>query len=236
MSARPSGTIFRMTTRKQATGARAAAAPHKAARPPRRRQEDRTRVAKERLLQATIEVLVREGYGGLTMKEVAKQSGLSSGALMHHYTNKGELVVAATAMIYEEAIVRGQRSAQSPGAARAPVEGFIADCLSVYFEWPFLAAIEIIVVARTDPELMERMLPVMERYRVTCDAIWLAVFKKAGVPAKQAKLALNLSLNIVRGMAINRLWRHDEAYYKAYLKEWTGIANAMLKEAMARRK
>ncbi len=87
------------------------------------------------------------------------------------------------------------------------------------------------MVARTDPELMERMLPVMERYRVTCDAIWLAVFKKAGYPARQARLALNLSLNIVRGMAINRLWRHDEPYYKAYLREWTAIANAQLGQA-----
>jgi len=221
-------------TTKGAPGARASAANRgaKAPKPQRRSQEDRSRSARERLLRAAVAVLVRDGYGGLTMKEVAREAGLSSGALMHHYTNKGELVVAATAMIYEEALVRGQRSAQSPEAARAPVDGFIADCLSVYFDWPFVAALEIIVVARTDPELMERMLPVMEHYRVTCDAIWLAVFRKAGVPAKEARLALNLSLNIVRGMAINRLWRHDEPYYKAYLKEWTAIANAKLKEAM----
>src|SRR5262249_22325345 len=145
-----------------APGARKSSAPARKpapARPPRRSQEDRSRSAKEKLLRATIEVLVRDGYGGLTMKEVARQAHLSSGALMHHYTHKGERVVAATAAIYEEAIVRGQGVAQTADAVKAPVEGFISDCLSVYFEWPFLAAIEIIVVARTDPELMERMLP-----------------------------------------------------------------------------
>lgn len=214
------------------TGKEAPAAKTSTPKPPRRRQEDRTRLAKDKLLRATIEVLVRDGYGGLTMKEVAKQAQLSSGALMHHYTNKGELIVAATAMIYDEAIVRGQRLANTEGAVKKPVEGFISDCLSVYFEWPFLAAIETIVVARTDPELMQRILPVMEHYRVTCNEIWLAVFKRAGIPRKKALLLLNLSLNIVRGMAINRLWRHDEAYYKAYLKEWTRVAYAQLEAAL----
>lgn len=194
----------------------------------RRSQEDRSRSTKEKLLAATIEVLLRDGYSGLTMKEVAQATGVSNGALMHHYTTKAELVVEATAMVYEEAIVRGQRIAQTADAAEKPIEGFIADCLSVYFEWPFLAALESIVVARTDPELMQKILPVMERYRVTCDEIWMGVFKKAGVPAKRARTLLNLSLNLVRGMGLNRIWRHDDVHYQAYLKEWIVIANQQL--------
>jgi len=194
----------------------------------RRTQEDRSRITKDKLLAATIEVLLRDGYSGLTMKEVAKASGVSNGALMHHYANKAELVVEATAMVYEEAIVRGQRMAQTAGAAEKPIEGFITDCLSVYFDWPFLAALESIVVARTDPDLMARILPVMERYRVTCDDIWMGVFKKAGVPAKRARVLLNLSLNLVRGMGLNRLWQHDDAHYQIYLKEWITMANQQL--------
>lgn len=194
----------------------------------RRTQEDRSRVTKDKLLAAAIEVLLRVGYSGLTMKEVAKASGVSNGALMHHYTTKAELVVEATAMVYEEAITRGQSVAQTAGAVEKPIEGFIADCMSVYFEWPFLAALESVVVARTDPDLMAKILPVMERYRVTCDDIWMGVFKKAGIPTKQARVLLNLSLNIVRGMGLNRLWRHDDAHYQVYLKEWITIANQQL--------
>ena len=68
----------------------------------------------------------------------------------------------------------------------------------------------------------------MERYRVTCDEIWMGVFKKAGVPTKRARVLLNLSLNLVRGMALNRIWRHDDTHYHAYLKEWIAIANQQL--------
>ena len=32
----------------------------------------------------------------------------------------------------------------------------------------------------------------------------------------------------IRGMGLNRMWRHDDAHYQAYLKEWTAMANAQL--------
>lgn len=176
-------------------------------------------------MRAAIDVLLRDGYSRLTTKEVAHVAGLSNGALMHHFSSKEELVVAATAMVYEEAILRGQRVAQTVDADKRPIEGYISDCLSVYFDWPFLAALETLIVARTDPGLMTQILPVMERYRVTCDDIWLEVFKKAGIPARRAKVLLNMTLNLVRGMAVNRMWRHDDTHYRVYLKEWVAIAS-----------
>lgn len=189
----------------------------------RRTQADRTRTMRDKLMRAAIEVLLEQGYGRLTTKEVARVAGVSNGALMHHFSSKGELVVAATALVYEEAISRGQRIAQTVDADRKPIEGYIADCLSIYFDWPFVAALETIIVARTDTELMEQIQPVMERYRRTCDDIWLQVFVRAGLPAPRARVVLNLTLNLVRGMAINRLWRRDDKNYKAYLKEWVSI-------------
>ncbi|WP_338618925.1 TetR/AcrR family transcriptional regulator [Pigmentiphaga sp. CHJ604] len=187
---------------------------------PRRTQANRSRDARERLLAATIEVLMRSGYNGLTTKEVARCAGMSNGALMHHYATKAELVVAATAEIYEESIRRGQREAHTPEAIDRPIEGFIKDCWSVYFDWPFIAAIEVIMVARTDPDLMSKILPVMERYRSSTNTLWLEVFRKAGFSGEQAQLALNLSLNLVRGMALNNLWQHDAAHYERYIQDW----------------
>lgn len=197
--------------------------------PTRRRQEDRSRETRDKLMQAAIDVLLRDGYNRLTMKEVAAAAGVSSGALMHHFSSKAELVVAATAMVYDEAIVRGQRVAQTVDADRRPIEGYIADCTSVYFDWPFLAALETIVVARTDPELMDKVLPVMEHYRRTCDVIWLAVFQKAGLSEGRAKDLLNLTLNLVRGMAVNSIWRRDDAHYRHVLEAWVAMASREFK-------
>ena len=205
-------------------------------KPPRRRQQDRTRITREKLMRAAIDVLLREGYSRLTTKEVARIAGVSNGALMHHFDSKAELVVAATAMVYDEAIERGQRIAQTANAHTKPVEGFISDCVSVYFDWPFIAALESIMVARTDDDLMERILPVMEHYRRTCDEIWLSVFRRAGIPVRQARLILNLTLNLVRGMAVNRIWRHDDLHYQEYLKEWVAVTARELTARASSRK
>ena len=195
-------------------------------RPPkaeRRSQEVRSREAKARLLAATIDVLIKRGYSGFSTKEVAKVAGLSNGAIVHHYATKAELVVAATAAVYEEALKRGQQAAAGADAIKKPIETFIADCLSVYFDWPFLTALEIIVVARTDDDLMARILPVMENYRRQDNEVWLDVFRKAGLPAADARIVLNLSLNLTRGMAVNRIWKKDEKHYRTYIKEWIKI-------------
>ncbi|MFJ3046023.1 TetR/AcrR family transcriptional regulator [Herbaspirillum chlorophenolicum] len=199
-------------------------------KPPRRTQNDRTREARDRLLTAAIEVLMEKGYAGLTTKEVATRSGLSNGALMHHFNSKAELVVAATAAVFDVSIERGQRVAKSKQAVKDPIEGFIADSLSVYFDWPFIAALEVIIVARTDVDLMEKILPVMQNYRNTTNELWLKVFREAGISNKQATSILNLTLNLVRGMAINRLWRHDDSYYKQILKEWVKLIKSTTSE------
>lgn len=206
-----------------AAPARAIAAPPKkvAGKPiTRRSQEDRSRDARERLLSATIDVLMERGYNGLTTKEVAKAAGLSNGALMHHYATKAELVVAATTAVYDECILRGQRIAKTPQAVENPIEGFISDSISVYFDWPYIAALEVIIVARTDDALMQHIIPVMQHYRETTNALWLAVFIKAGYTEDDARIILNLTLNLVRGMGINRIWKHDDARYQTLLNDW----------------
>jgi len=197
----------------------------------RRKQVDRTREARQRLRDAAVAVLLERGYASLTTKEVASRAGVSNGALMHHYASKMELVIDATADIYEAAIERGQRIARTPAAHREPVEGFIKDCMSVYFEWPFIAAVEVLVVARTDPELMRQIEPVMQRYRSLTNHLWLGVLKDLGVPSDKAELVLNLTLNVVRGMAVNSLWQKDVARYKRELSQWADIARAIIQPA-----
>jgi len=197
----------------------------------RRTQEDRTRESRQRLREATIAVLVERGYAGLTTKEVVVRAGVSNGALMHHYASKMELVIDATADIYEAAIERGQRIARTPAAHRDPVGGFIKDCMSVYFEWPFIAALEVLMVARTDAELMPQILPVMQRYRSLTNDLWLKVFVDTGVARPHAETVLNLTLNLVRGMAVNSLWQKDMKSYKAQLSHWAQVARGMLNAA-----
>ena len=193
---------------------------------PHRTQAARSKEARESLMQATIDALIHRGYNGLSIKEVASRAGLSRGALAHHYPTKGELVVAATAAVYDEALLRGRRLALEAASVHDPVGNFAKDCMSVYFDWPFLAALEIIMVARTDKALMRQIEPVMQHYRTETNATWLAVFRRAGIKRADSERILNLTLNLVRGIAVNSLWQMDQARNKRLLRDWTRQVDA----------
>jgi AcrR family transcriptional regulator len=198
----------------------------------RRSQESRTLEAREKLLNATIEVLLECGYNKLSTKEVATRAGLSNGALVHHFRSKSELVVAATAAVFDEAILRARQSAQRPGAQKDPINGFISHCVSLYFDWPFVATLEVAIVARTEPELMSEIRPVVQNYRRLADEAWAEVLTSVGITRAKADQLLAMTVNVVRGMATGDIWSAEPAKHKVALSEWASFAKKMyLKDA-----
>ena len=102
-------------------------------------------------MRATLELLRERGYSGLTTKEVAARAGFSNGALMHHFSTKADLVIAAGAHIYEQHIESGRKIANSAAARKDPLKAFIADCEDVYLGAAFIPTTEMMVAARSDP-------------------------------------------------------------------------------------
>ena len=192
----------------------------------RRTQESRSKAAREKLLNATLEVLRERGYSGLTTKEVAVRAGFSNGALMHHYSTKADLVIAAGAHIYDQHIANGRKMASSAAARKDPLSAFIADCVDVYLGAAFIPTTEMMVAARTDPLMNAPFDAFMQRYRKTMNAIWIEAFMRAGYSEQESSFLIMSTLNLVRGMAINSIWQRDLSYYKAFLREWSKIARA----------
>jgi AcrR family transcriptional regulator len=192
----------------------------------RRTQESRSRAARERLLAATIEVLIDRGYNGLTTKEVATRAGFSNGALVHHYRTKADLVIAATAHVYERCIENGKKIAASDKARRHPVRAYIDDCLDVYLGWPFIAASEVLVPARTDQTLMVQVDEFMQHYRRTMNDVWIEAFMRAGIERGEASYMIMMTLNVIRGMGINSMWQKKMPYYRKLLRQWADTIEA----------
>jgi TetR/AcrR family transcriptional repressor of bet genes len=75
-------------------GGSAARAPAGRARKPRfERQLPQQR--RQALIEATIECLKRYGHGGLSIRTISAQAGVSVGLINHHFPNKNELIAAA---------------------------------------------------------------------------------------------------------------------------------------------
>ena len=64
-------------------------------------QEERTRVMRQRLLDATVECLVERGWSGTSTTLVSQRAGVSRGAQLHHFPTKAALVLAAVEHLCE---------------------------------------------------------------------------------------------------------------------------------------
>lgn len=204
-------------------------------KPPHRRrtQEERSTKTRQRLIRATIDLLIERGYARLTTADIAKRACVSSGARVHHFRTKEDLVVAANEHVYGEALALGTRRAQE---ASDPLEAFIRDQSVVYFGVPFLPALEGVVAGRSDPKLAARMRPVMERYRTTINNVWLHEFVAAGYREAEAEVIIRLTVHIMRGIGLSSVWNRDDAANKDLLRRFKQMVDALFADGALRNK
>jgi AcrR family transcriptional regulator len=116
-------------------------------------QPERVEAMRGRLLDATIDCLSECGYSGFSTNDVVRRADVSRGALAHHFPTKADLVAAAADRLIElRAAEFRQRFAAVPPRRRTPAKAL--DVLWTFFDDPsFHALLELMVAARTDPEL-----------------------------------------------------------------------------------
>src|SRR5258708_1481391 len=130
-------------------------------------QQERSRATQHRLLEATVECLVEHGWAGTTTTLIAERANVSRGAQLHHYPTKAALVLAAVVHLTERraAEIRLEAATLESQSPQGRV-GRVVDLLAASFTGPlFIAAIELWVAARTDPELPAALVAVEARIR-----------------------------------------------------------------------
>jgi AcrR family transcriptional regulator len=181
-------------------------------------QAERRRITRGKLLDATIDSLIEKGYSRTTTVEVGERAGLSRGTQLHHFPSKEELLVAAIEHLADE------RSKEFETELKARVErggepvDTMVDMLWVMFSDPiYWALIELMVAARTDAELLDKL----EAFERSLGGRIYAAFKElTGRQGREAKGSLEMTLYFMRGLAMERIFRQNEAHYTHLLKRW----------------
>lgn len=195
----------------------------------RRTQEERRAATRQRLLDATVECLVEDGYAGATIARITARAGYTRGAQLHHFRTRAQLVVEAVQHLAdrrrEELLAR---AASLPrGRARS---GAAVDLLWEGFSGPlFVASLELWVAARTDPDLREALLPVERQ-----TGAWIRSFLRELFDLTEAGRELDdvlaLATNAMRGMALQAMLSADSASRARQL----GLGKRMLLEYLSR--
>ncbi|WP_436500654.1 TetR/AcrR family transcriptional regulator [Actinokineospora sp. HUAS TT18] len=186
-----------------------------------RTQQERREQTREALLDATIVCLVELGYTRTTVQEICARAGVSRGAQQHHFTTKAELMAAALEHLFDRLIaeVTTAASALPPGRERL-IKGI--DLLwEAYSGTLSTAAMELWVAARTDEELRGTLLPVDRALgHATLETLRAAAEGEPPHTAAEAETILLLTINLVRGLALDAMIGGDPKRRRRLLNEW----------------
>jgi AcrR family transcriptional regulator len=192
-------------------------------------QQERSRATRQRLLAATVDCLVEYGWSGTTTTVVAARAGVSRGAQLHHYPTKAALVMDAVTHLAERraADIRAEAGTLPPGPNRLDS---VVDMLATAFTGPlFVAALEVWVAARTDPDLRAALIPV--EARVGREMHRLAVeLLGADESRPHVREAVQATLDLLRGLGVANLLSDDSRRRRALLATWTVQLAHLLRE------
>jgi len=169
---------------------------------PRRSQEERSAETRERLLEATIEALLRYGYAGTTTPRIAELAGLTRGAQVHHFGSKNDLMLAAVQHLAAKRISTAVIRFGGDMMATGDPLGAVLDLLwDLHAPPTFIPIVELWVAGRTDPELGRE---VAKFEAIALGAVVTGVAEM--IPAELAVPAMNFvytAMDALRGILVS---------------------------------
>ena len=178
-------------------------------------QAERTAHTRERLLEATIAVLVSRGYRNASLPEICKKAGVSRGAQLHHFPMKEELVAAAVEHLFERRMKELRDRISRTDVLDLREAATIM--WGVYIGPTYYAWLELVVAARTDEDLRTVLAKIDARLVAGAEAIC----KEFLLPHVDDKMEIaattRLILAIFDGLGTHRIVSGDDALPKKAL-------------------
>ena len=185
----------------------------------RKEQLARTRAA---LLDAAMMSLVENGYARTTTQKIQERTGVSRGALLHHFGSKAELLVASVHHIAELRLESIRKVAMSASESPDPLRQVVNAIVDAQSGPPFQAAMELWTAARTDPVLLAELEPAERRLGQALRALFdqHSTFDDP----RQARVAFESLLAILRGVEVTRPMRRDGELNARIIDFWFDAA------------
>jgi len=197
----------------------------------RRTQAERSASTRARLLDATLECLCDLGYARTTTPEIARRAGLSRGAQLHHFPTKAELVTGAVERLFERRHEEF-RAAFARVPAGADRYGAAIDILWSMVSGPtFHAWLELVVAARSDPELRIAVESLTHRLRTVVDETFRDLFPEGNPDDPFFAIAPRFAFALLDGLALERISGVDGRQVEQVIDALKALAGLLMPRA-----
>ncbi len=175
---------------------------------------------REKILDATVCVIVSSGFAAMTIERVMAESGISRGSVLHQFPNRLALAVATAERTLEVVIDLARAKA---GRWPDPFER-LANHAEVVWQAHSspegLALNEIVMAAGWDRELAEGIRPIIEEVEADIRVQFVDMAREAGLPDPEAFVARGWWLvSSVRGLVIEHRLLQSRPMIDAAIEE-----------------
>lgn len=196
--------------------------------PPRAPQQDRSRLTRQRLLEASVECLAELGWTATTVALVAERAGVSRGAAQHHFPTREDLITAALDHMFDIRIAR-TRAEISPASMGAPTERVVAGLVGHFTDMLFKAAMQVWTAAAADAALRERILPLEQKFGRVAHRMAVEALGVDGDDPVAHRL-VQATLDLARGLGLADMLTDDSARRAEVVRAWAAQLDSALGE------
>lgn len=91
---------------------------------------------REQVKRAALACLVEQGFANLSVKDIARRAGVSTGVLYHYFNNKDDILLQALAMAFLEADVSLRRSVEQAEEGEPRLQAYLHEACTMGKENP----------------------------------------------------------------------------------------------------
>ncbi len=170
---------------------------------PRRTQQQRREQTIRKLLEATRESLIEEGYANTSIQQVCRRSGISHGGLFRHFRSRIDLMIATAKDVSDSLIElykeKFARLSESGDSFRLALLLLRDNCRARDNQ----AWFELIMAARSDADLRVAMVPIWQENRQQTLAFACAAFPELARDRESFAAFVDCVVNQFHGEAVN---------------------------------
>ncbi len=194
----------------------------------RRTQEERSAETRSKLIAATIGSINDLGYLRTTTAEVAMRAGVSRGALQHQFRTKGDLLCAVLDSICQEFAHSMSDIAERAQSLEARCDDLVKTLWEIYSGPAYAAAIEVLLGARSDPEIYSRIRAYRSLSVEVAERRWAELLSDVDLPPERLSSILHFTVAALRGFSLHTAATSDALFYRRQL----GLLRDFLIEAL----
>ncbi|MDJ0852180.1 MAG: helix-turn-helix domain-containing protein [Myxococcota bacterium] len=174
--------------------------------PASRTQLARSEATRARVLDAAVECIAAEGFQATNLSRIARQAGMTTGAIQHQFGDKATLLAEVVERGFERMV---DRLARLPGG-ELPIDERVAALVGALWEGydaaSTRASLEILLAMRGDESFHRRSLEFVASMRDRIDRLWMGTFWDVDCGRGRHVEAQRLVFTTLNGLALERMF------------------------------